>query len=99
MLIRACYTQTPFLPPAVHSLKAESEDEVTFLHESHKLHLPNIHLYKVRLCKAKAELKPKLHLPKKEKKRVSPHCLPQDRPFKGCFEKETRRKCWIALEW
>lgn len=40
MLTRAYCTHACFLPPAVQSLKAESGDEVTFLHESHKLHCP-----------------------------------------------------------
>lgn len=37
--------------------------------------LPKAHSYEMRLCKAKAEFKPKLHLPKKDKEGVSQHCL------------------------
>lgn len=42
MLIRVYYTHTHFLPTAAQSLKAGSEDEVTFLHETHKLHCPTL---------------------------------------------------------
>lgn len=57
--------------------------------------LLNIYSYVVRLCKSKAEFKPKEHLPKDEES-VSQRCLPQHRnlPFQGCFEKENRRKPW-----
>jgi len=62
--------------------------------------LLNIDSYAVRLCKAKADFKPKQHLPKQDKERVSQRCLPQHRDFsfQGCFEKENRSKPWTKQD-
>lgn len=50
--------------------------------------LPSIHSYEVRLCQNKAELKPKLHLPRKDKKSVSQPCLPQDSLSKAALRRK-----------